>query len=167
MPKIQFDTTSGCIVWRKQLPKVLSGEEDDPIQREWVQHTENCPECRDILLAETELVHRIAALSKPAPALVAASVMSQVRRRHSRLNLLKPREVLWGLASSAAGVFIGIWLSSSNPVIQTIDQSDSGYEAIALEVDDGLNQVLLDVIPVASDFMDAECSSHRCDCNAR
>ena len=94
-------------------------------------------------------------LPDPGPARITARVMHHVRRdrRSERTLSFKPRHIVWGLASSLAGVFIGFYLANfTMPPMDTTQyvsastgQTD-GYVDPIEEMQDGWDQMIVDLL---------------------
>ncbi|MDP8228328.1 MAG: hypothetical protein P9M15_02610 [Candidatus Electryoneaceae bacterium] len=94
-------------------------------------------------------------LPDPGPARITARVMHRVRRDHhsERTLSVKPRHIVWGLASSLAGVFIGFYLANfTMPLVDTTqyvststDQTSSYIDPIE-DMQDGWDQMIVDLL---------------------
>lgn len=84
-------------------------------------------------------------LPDPGPAFTAARVMDKIHEGET-LPSVKPRHIVWGMASSLTGLILGIWLSSATMT----DSSATVYPLLGgvdplVEMEDGLDRIIFDL----------------------
>jgi len=127
------------------IASLLERSPGDPEIARWTAHADICPNCREILTADRQLVADLKRLPDPAPVWVRATVMSRISVRQ-RPRLFRVGDLAWGASAAFAGVILGmvlVWNSSSN--IQVNGVTNTGDELASLTVVDGFDTFIADL----------------------
>ena len=142
MKRSIINPSVGCAVWRERVPHLLGLPDDDPGRIAWKSHAGDCPDCRRALAEEADFWGLLGRLPEPGPARVVSTVMQRVRQPRGIAALFRPRELVWGLAGSFAGVVIGILIAGALPPDVNRGEPAAGYETVLTEMEDDMEQLM-------------------------
>ncbi|MCF7810113.1 hypothetical protein K9N50_03900 [bacterium] len=92
-----------------------------------------------------DLGRAVRSLHDPGPARIAASVMQSIRQSDEDIIRLKRRGFAWGLASSFAGMVLGIFLTYTIPESSLIQQTSQSDAVIYTDAASTSDEVLVEL----------------------
>ena len=135
----QRSNTHGCTEWQDQIQSLLELPEGDEVRAVWERHADECTLCKEVLESELEIRAGMERMEYPGAAFISAKVMHRIRKKGTGASMFRPRDLVYGLVASIAGVFIGFQIVAISDAQATQLSPTAALEQIIVDLDEGID----------------------------